>query len=143
MSFYDFLADSENPTPPPHKGKFADAILQAASEAKIDPDILAQLVHHESTGNPNATSPVGAQGLTQLMPKTAEIYGVKDRLNPQENLRGGASYLADLYSQFGDWGLALAAYNAGPARVRSRLQSGQGLPTETLQYMEKFRLPQR
>ena len=65
----------------------------------------------------DALSPVGAGGLTQLMPGTALELGVRDRFDPVENLRGGADYLARQIRRFGDLRLALAAYNAGPARV--------------------------
>ena len=62
-------------------------------------------------------SPAGAGGLTQLMPRTAEDLGVRDRFDPVANLRGGADYLARQLVRFGDVRLALAAFNAGPERV--------------------------
>ncbi|MGA0608398.1 lytic transglycosylase domain-containing protein [Phenylobacterium sp. VNQ135] len=76
---------------------------------------LQQIV--ESGYRPAAVSPVGAAGLTQLMPGTADDLGVRDRFDPQENLLGGADYLARQIRRFGDLRLALAAYNAGPGRV--------------------------
>lgn len=76
-----------------------------------------ELVADESAYRPDALSPVGAGGLTQLMPGTALELGVRDRFDPVENLRGGADYLARQIRRFGDLRLALAAYNAGPARV--------------------------
>jgi len=76
-----------------------------------------ELTADESAYRPDALSPVGAGGLTQLMPGTALELGVRDRFDPVENLRGGADYLARQIRRFGDLRLALAAYNAGPARV--------------------------
>lgn len=76
-----------------------------------------ELVADESAYRADARSPAGAGGLTQLMPGTALELGVADRFDPVENLRGGADYLARQIRRFGDLRLALAAYNAGPARV--------------------------
>ncbi len=71
----------------------------------------------ESAYRTEACSHAGACGLTQLMPGTAADLGVRDRLDPEQNLRGGADYLARQILRFGDLRLALAAYNAGPGRV--------------------------
>uniref|UniRef100_UPI00286B2089 lytic transglycosylase domain-containing protein n=1 Tax=Phenylobacterium sp. TaxID=1871053 RepID=UPI00286B2089 len=62
-------------------------------------------------------SSAGAAGLTQLMPATAAELGVRDRFDPEENLSGGAAYLARQLLRFQDVRLALAAYNSGPSRV--------------------------
>jgi len=76
-------------------------------------------VWQESRWNPSAISPKGAVGLAQLMPATARDLGV-DPADPVANLKGGARYLRSLLDQFdGDVEKALAAYNAGPGRVRS------------------------
>ncbi|MBI2262714.1 MAG: lytic transglycosylase domain-containing protein [Caulobacterales bacterium] len=96
---------------------FQDAIAAAAARHGLDPKLLHALVVTESAYRPDARSPVGAGGLTQLMPGTAVELGVRDRFDPVENLRGGADYLARQIRRFGDLRLALAAYNAGPARV--------------------------
>jgi len=96
---------------------FGDAVAAAAARHGLDPKLLHALVLTESAYRPNARSPVGAGGLTQLMPATALELGVKDRFDPLENLMGGADYLARQILRFGDLRLALAAYNAGPARV--------------------------
>ncbi|WP_312063198.1 lytic transglycosylase domain-containing protein [Brevundimonas sp.] len=79
--------------------------------------LLQALVAVESGFRPRAVSPAGAAGLTQLMPLTARDLGVEDRFDPAENLRGGAEYLARQLLKFQDVRLALAAFNAGPARV--------------------------
>lgn len=96
---------------------FGDAVAAAAARHGLDPKLLHALVLTESAYRPDARSPVGAGGLTQLMPATALELGVKDRFDPLENLMGGADYLARQILRFGDLRLALAAYNAGPARV--------------------------
>lgn len=96
---------------------FQEAIDAAALAHGLDPKLLHALVVTESAYRPDARSPAGAGGLTQLMPGTASELGVGDRFDPVENLRGGADYLARQIRRFGDLRLALAAYNAGPARV--------------------------
>lgn len=96
---------------------FGQAIADAAERHGLDPKLLHALVIVESAYRPQACSPVGACGLTQLMPGTARDLGVSDRFDPLENLRGGADYLARQMLRFGDVRLALAAYNSGPGRV--------------------------
>jgi soluble lytic murein transglycosylase-like protein len=96
---------------------FQDAIDAAALAHGLDPKLLHALVITESAYRADARSPVGAGGLTQLMPGTALELGVRDRFDPIENLRGGADYLARQILRFGDLRLALAAYNSGPGRV--------------------------
>lgn len=96
---------------------FQDAIDAAAVAHGLDPKLLHALVITESAYRADARSPVGAGGLTQLMPGTALELGVRDRFDPVENLRGGADYLARQILRFGDLRLALAAYNSGPGRV--------------------------
>ena len=79
--------------------------------------LFLRLVNQESGWNPNARSHKGAMGLAQLMPGTAAKLGV-NASDPVQNLEGGARYLRMMYNQFGDWRLALAAYNAGPGAVQ-------------------------
>jgi soluble lytic murein transglycosylase-like protein len=105
--------------PPPVPPQFAAALTQAAAAANLSPTLLSALVWQESRWNPSAISPKGAIGLAQLMPATARDLGV-DPTDPMANLKGGARYLRQLLDQFGgDVEKALAAYNAGPGRVRS------------------------
>ena len=94
-------------------------ITAAAKKYGIDPALLAGLVKQESGFNPNAGSPAGARGLTQLMPATAAGLGVTNVLDPVQSLEGGAKYLrAQLDAFGGDVTRALAAYNAGPGAVK-------------------------
>jgi soluble lytic murein transglycosylase-like protein len=120
-----------NPAPVPPQ--FAAALTQAASAANVSPTLLSALVWQESRWNPQAVSPKGAMGLTQLMPGTARDLGVNPA-DPIANLHGGARYLRQLLDQFdGNVEKALAAYNAGPARV----QKAGGVPAiaETRAYV--------
>lgn len=96
---------------------FMDAIARAADRHGLDPKLLHALVIVESAYRARAVSPVGAGGLTQLMPGTASELGVTDRFDVEQNLSGGADYLARQILRFGDVRLALAAYNSGPGRV--------------------------
>lgn len=109
--------DGDAPRLVPLNQPFGEAVAVAAERHGLDPKLLHALVLTESAYRPNARSPAGAGGLTQLMPATALELGVKDRFDPVENLMGGADYLARQILRFGDIRLALAAYNAGPARV--------------------------
>lgn len=116
-----------------YKGKFLPMAKAAARKHGVPEDLFLRLVQQESGWNQGALSPKGAIGLAQLMPGTAERLGV-DANDPEDNLDGGARYLAMMYSRFGSWKLALAAYNAGPGAVE---QAG-GIPNyeETKNYVK-------
>jgi Transglycosylase SLT domain len=92
-------------------------ITKIAIETGLDPKLLHALVIIESAYNTRAVSPVGAMGLTQLMPGTARELGVSNAFDTEQNLRAGARYLAIQIGRFSDIRLALAAYNSGPNRV--------------------------
>ena len=112
------------------------ALAEDAARANGVPvGIFTRLVETESNWNPKALSSKGAIGLTQLLPSTAAKLGV-DPWDPEENLEGGARYLRDQYDRFGDWKLALAAYNAGPGAVIKY----DGIPPykETQQYVRNI-----
>ena len=103
----------------------------------IDSNLVKAVIITESCFNPKAVSPVGAQGLMQLMPATARSLGVSDPFDPYQNIEGGVSYLRNMLDQFGqDRELALAAYNAGPGAVK---KYGRIPPyRETQRYVEKI-----
>ena len=94
-------------------------MLSAAGKAhNLDVDLLASVVKAESNGNAHAVSHAGAQGLMQLMPRTATELGVHDSFEPGQNVRGGSAYLDALLTRYNNnLALALAAYNAGPEAV--------------------------
>jgi soluble lytic murein transglycosylase-like protein len=111
-------------------------VLAAAREYALEPALIHAVISAESGYNPLARSPKGAKGLMQLMPATAERYGVRNPLDPRQNIYGGAAYLRDLLTLFGnDMQLALAAYNAGEGAV---MQHGRIPPyRETVEYVPK------
>jgi soluble lytic murein transglycosylase-like protein len=118
-------------------GPYSDHILAAAKETKLDPALIHAVISVESAFNPAARSVKGAVGLMQLMPDTAKRYGVKDRLDPAQNIQGGARYLRDLMALFNDnLQLVLAAYNAGEEAV---VKYGRKIPPyrETLAYVPR------
>lgn len=87
----------------------------------IERELVHAVIEVESRGNPRAVSPAGAVGVMQLMPATAAAFGVRNRFDPEENIRGGVSYLAWLRERCGgDHRLMLASYNAGHAAVLRR-----------------------
>ena len=114
-------------------------IEEAAVKERLEPALLRALIRVESNFNHKATSRVGAKGLMQIMPLTADELGNKkalDRHNPRANILAGTHYLRGLINQFdGDLKLALAAYNAGPTAVAKY----KGIPpfTETRLYVRK------
>ncbi|RKZ96065.1 MAG: lytic transglycosylase domain-containing protein [Gammaproteobacteria bacterium] len=115
---------------------YSAAVKQEAKLNNIDPALVRALIHAESAFNAKAVSKKGAQGLMQLMPATAKELGVDNALNAEQNIAGGAKYLAQLLRQFnGDIQLATAAYNAGPGAVRKY----NGIPpySETQVYVER------
>lgn len=93
-------------------------ILESAKRHGVDPGLLKAMMHTESSFNPNARSPVGAQGLMQLMPATARRFSVINAWNPAENIEGAAKYVAWLSRRFnGKIEHVLAGYNAGEGNV--------------------------
>ena len=90
----------------------------AAGAQAVDEKLLRSVIQTESAFHPCAVSPKGAMGLMQLMPATAQQFGVTDPFDPVENINAGAKFLHDLLGRYnGDLRLALGAYNAGPATV--------------------------
>ena len=124
---------------------------RAAFAAEGVPEALVWLAETESSFNPRARSPAGARGLFQIMPETARGLGLSlfpfdQRTHPERSARAAAVYLKSLYARFGDWPLALAAYNAGQGRVARTLAArgatdfagiAEHLPAETRLYVPK------
>ena len=130
-------------------------MIDATLEEHRLPKALAYLPVIESAFLPTLTSRAGAHGLWQFMPETAREYGLRvdwwvdDRADPERSTRAAAEYLSDLHRQFGDWSLALAAYNCGPGRVRRAMnRTGAtsfwdllelaAVPKETRNYVPTF-----
>lgn len=118
-----------------YRGRFLNMARSAARRHGVPEDLFARLVQQESNWNPDAVSHKGAMGLAQLMPETANLLGV-DAYDPKQNLDGGAKYLMRQYEEFGNWPLALAAYNAGPEAVKKY----NGVPPykETQNYVKQI-----
>jgi 2',3'-cyclic-nucleotide 2'-phosphodiesterase (5'-nucleotidase family) len=135
---------------PPRAPHLLPLVQQVFLEEGV-PGELAWLAEAESTFNPTARSPVGARGLFQLMPETAKGLGLQtflpdERTDPVKSARAAAQYLRYLHGRFGNWPLALAAYNAGEGRVRRTLKQENArsfaeiaavLPAETRMYVPK------
>ncbi len=120
-------ADLPPDTLPTGAARWQASIERAARANGLDPTLLTALVWVESGFDPNAVSHAGAIGLAQLMPATAEGLKV-DPYDPEQNLDGGARFLAAMVDRFGSTELGLAAYNVGPARVGSLLNDQPGVP---------------
>ncbi len=117
--------------------EFDEHIRAAAEKYGLAPSLLKAVMAVESNFDPGAISVKGASGLMQLMPATARDLFVDDLFDPAQNIEGGARYLRQLHDEFGgDLERVLAAYNAGPERVR---RSGRVIPDipETQAYVRK------
>lgn len=114
-----------------------DSYIRASAERHgVDPGLMKAMMHTESAFNPNARSPVGAQGLMQLMPATARRFKVSNPWNPADNIEGSAKYLAWLMRRFNNnVEYAIAGYNAGEGNV----DKYGGIPPfkETRNYVQK------
>lgn len=117
---------------------YRDLITNTALKLGLDPKMALALTKIESNFNPKAVSPVGAQGLMQLMPETAKSLGVTDSLDPEQNATGGITYFLQQLRRFKDPRLAAAAYNSGPGRVVQFGSDFSKYPKETQNYVQKF-----
>ena len=111
-------------------------VREAAERHRIDPALVRAVIETESNWNTGAVSRKGAFGLMQLIPTTAQRFGVSDAFNPQQNVDAGVRYLKSLLERYnGNLDLALAAYNAGEGAV----DRAHGVPsiTETRNYIQK------
>ncbi len=111
------------------------AIDKASTTHNLDRIFFTRLLWKESLFDPNAVSPAGAQGIAQFMPGTAERRNLADPFEPMAAISASASFLSDLKKQFGNIGLAAAAYNAGEGRIERWLAGNSGLPDETEGYV--------
>lgn len=114
--------------------QFNAIIETAARKYGVDVDLIRRVIEAESNWDPRATSRAGAQGLMQLMPKTAGSLGVTDPFDPEQNINAGTNYISQMMKRFGgDRRKALAAYNFGPTAVAA----GRPWPPETQNYVNK------
>jgi len=113
-------------------------IEHAAVGHGLPPEFFARLIWKESRFDIRAVSHKGAQGIAQFMPGTAKMRGLADPFDPAQAIPASAALLADLKAQFGNVGLAAAAYNAGEERVADWLAGSRGLPGETLGYVHSI-----
>ena len=125
------LAAHAFPLPVPQH--LVSVITEASAKYGVDPNLVAAMAFRESRFDANAVSRRGAQGVMQLMPKTARALGVKDAFDPRQNILGAAKYLKYLLDRFdGDVTLTLAAYNAGPELVA---KVGPSATQEAVEYV--------
>lgn len=151
LPYYDLWLARVRTRPVPARAAALMPRLRAAFSAEGVPPELAWLAEAESSLNPAARSPAGAKGLFQLMPDTAHGLGLTtflpdERTDPEKSAHAAARYLRALHGKFGDWPLALAAYNAGEGRVGRELAARHAhdfagisntLPAETRMYVPK------
>ncbi|MER9874993.1 lytic transglycosylase domain-containing protein [Mesorhizobium sp. M0195] len=125
--------------PRPAKQKLIDRVCDLiethADQNGLPRDFFARLIWKESRFDPNAVSPVGAEGIAQFMPGTAKMRGLANSFDIEQAIPASAKYLAEMKTGFGNLGLAAAAYNAGESRVTRWLNSGGFLPMETESYV--------
>jgi TPR repeat protein len=122
---------------PPHKRKVAALVQKLAPEYAVHPGLALAVIQAESNFDPRARSSKNAQGLMQLIPKTAQRFGVRNALDPKDNVRGGLAYLRWLLSYYrGNVVLTLAAYNAGE-KVVDRFKGVPPYP-ETQGYVRRI-----
>jgi Transglycosylase SLT domain len=105
------------PSPP---SSIQTALQNASNTYGVPISLLQSVAYAESAYNPSVTSSAGAQGLLQIMPANDASLGVTNPFDPQQSANAGAKYLAQLYTQYGNWNTALIAYNEGPGNLSSK-----------------------
>jgi hypothetical protein len=123
------------PGAPPAAPNLCEVLATAATTNELPVDFFDRLIWQESRFKPDAVSPKGAQGIAQFMPATARLTGLGNPFNPLEAIAKSGELLRSLRDEFGNLGLAAAAYNAGPARVHDWLGGLRPLPQETRAYV--------
>jgi hypothetical protein len=124
---------ASSPVPAPET--MCDTLAAVAARHELPADFFIRLIWQESRFNPNAVSFKGAQGVAQFMPGTARMRGLDDPFDPTQAIPKSAELLRDLNREFGNLGLAAAAYNAGSGRVHDWLSGHKPLPGETIAYV--------
>ena len=141
----ELLEPRDLPSPPPAPPKpvvhrspreVCDTLAEAAQRNGLPVPFFIRLLFQESRFKPGAVSRTGAQGIAQFMPKTADAVGLDNPFDPLEAIPASARLLRDLFEQFGNLGLAAAAYNAGPKRIHDWLARKSSLPKETQGYVK-------
>ncbi len=121
---------------------YEEIIETAADRYRLPAALIRAVIKQESNFNAEAVSHKGAMGLMQLMPETADLLGVNDPFEPDENIFGGTQYLVDLIRRYdGNLNKALAAYNAGPTRVQDSIpnfRETRNFVDSVLHYYESF-----
>lgn len=126
-------------------GELQSVISEVAKSQGVKADLVTAIIQAESNFNPRAKSSAGAQGLMQLMPATAKELGVRNPLDPKDNVTGGTKYIKQLLKKYDDVRLALAAYNWGMGNVDKALKKHgnsyeaieKHMPKETRNYVPK------
>jgi len=131
----DALADPPQSAAKRLIDRVCELIETEADKNSLPKDFFARLIWKESRFDPNAVSPVGAEGIAQFMPGTAKLRGLADPFDIEQAIRASAKYLAEMKVGYGNLGLAAAAYNAGENRVSRWLAAGGFLPMETESYV--------
>ena len=124
---------NETSAPP---NPICEAVKDAAEENDIPIGFLARLLWQESRFRAEEISSAGARGIAQFMPQTAVEMGLKNPFDPLQAIPASAKFLRKLYDQFGNLGLAAAAYNAGGGRIEKWLSRRSTLPKETRAYVK-------
>jgi hypothetical protein len=122
----------------PTKDELCRTATLEAGANELPALFFTNLIQQESGFRPEVVSPAGAQGIAQFMPRVASSYGLANPFEPVAALKASARLLADLLDQFGNLGLAAAAYNAGPKRVQDWMNNKRKLPAETRHYVHKI-----
>jgi len=130
------IPEGDKAKPAIANAQYAPLIERAAKTYGLDPKLITAVVQTESDFNAQAVSPLGAQGLMQLMPATATDLGVTDAFDPEQNIQAGSKYLKQLMDRYhGDTKLVLAAYNWGMGNIE---RNPERIPRETVNYVAKI-----
>ena len=122
----------------PSRNALCSHAAAVAAEHDLPVPFFANLIQQESGFKSHVVSPAGAQGIAQFMPRVARAYGLENPFDPMHSLSASAKFLRELLGQFGNIGLAAAAYNAGPKRVQDWMARRGKLPDETRTYVRNI-----